>query len=245
VRKLFAHPVCALIRTFTWAILILMSIHSTALALPLPIGQLNDYANVLDRHGREQLDALIESAKASYGIEVTILASWENPYENIDQYTYAVLDAWGLAHANTILVVFLKGENGWQARLASGESETRAHPRLTADLAAGIADLVLHDRIQEAMVALFQTLDDELSSTHSTSKAPGDGRVLPVLLLIAGAAAAALFIGRRICPRCGRILHTRIGRGFGSYDSKEVVYYCRHCNYSRSTHRRGSGGRGS
>ncbi len=245
MRKLLAHPVCALIRALVWTILVSSLVHSTVFALPLPIGQLNDYGNVLDRHGRDQLNALIDAARADYGIEVTILASWENPYDNIDQYTYSVLEAWGLAHGSTILAVFLKAENGWQAKVVSGERVARAHPDLSAVLAAGIADLVAHDRIQEAMVTLFQILDTELAPTRSTNKKSSNGRLLAVLFLVGGAAAAAFFISRRICPRCGRILRTRIGHGFGSYASREVVYYCRHCNYSRSTRRRGSGGRGN
>ncbi len=217
-------------------------------ALPLPIGALNDYGNVLDRHGRERINALISAAKARYGIDITILASWDNPYDTIDQYAYAVLDEWGLTSGNTILAVFLRGGKDWQVKVLGGDQVARTHPGLPAQLEEGISDLVVHRRIEEAMVALFSVLDEKihaLPAQGATTKNDSN-RVLLVVVTVLGVSLAAFLVSRRICPRCGRILHRRVRPSFRSYGGEDVVYYCRHCGYIRTvTRKRGPRGRGS
>lgn len=230
-----------------WALIATLLFSATAFSLPLPIGALSDYGNVLDRHGRERVNALISSAKARYGIDFEILASWNNPYDNIDEYAYAILDDWGLAHGNTILAVFLKEGRDWGVKVLGGEQLARSHPGLAAQLEAGVSDLVSHRRIQEAMVALFTVLDGKINApaAQGTESSRGASRTLLIVLLIVGVGLAALFISRRVCPRCGHILHRRIRPSFRSYGSEDVVYYCRHCGYTRTvTRKRGPRGRG-
>jgi len=217
-------------------------------ALPLPIGALNDYGNVLDRHGRERINALISAAKARYGIDITILASWDNPYDTIDGYAYAILDEWGLAKGNTILAVFLKGGKDWQVKVLGGDEVARSHPGLPAQLEEGISDLVVHRRIEEAMVALFSVLDGKIHAppTQGATTKNDSNRVLLVALTVLGVGLAAFLVSRRICPRCGHILHRRVRPSFRSYGGEDVVYYCRHCGYTRTvTRKRGPRGRGS
>ena len=214
----------------------------------MPIGALNDYGNVLDRHGRERMNALISAAKARYGIDITILASWDNPYDTIDQYACAVLDEWGLTSGNTILAVFLRGGKDWQVKVLGGDQVARSHPGLPAQLEEGISDLVVHRRIEEAMVALFSVLDGKihaLPAQGATTKNDSN-RVILVVVTVLGVGLAAFLVSRRICPRCGRILHRRVRPSFRSYGGQDVVYYCRHCGYIRTvTRKRGPRGRGS
>lgn len=248
MRKLFAHPLCSLTGTLICVSIALVLFSDIASALPLPIGALNDYGNVLDRHGRERINALISAARARYGIDVTILASWENPYDTIDQYTYAILEGWNLARGNTLLAVFLKVGNSWKVKVVGGEEMTREHPGLAAQLEAGISDLVAHRRIEEAMVALFSVLDAQRQSAQTQSAASGtrSNRTIWIVLLIVGVIVAAVFVSRRVCPRCGHFLHRRVRPSFRSYAGEDVVYYCRHCGYTRTvTRKRGPRGRGS
>ena len=248
MRKLLAHHLCSVKCFLLWAGLLIALFSIGADALPLPIGALNDYGNVLDRHGRERINALISDARARYGIDITILASWDNPYDTIDQYSYAILDKWGLASGNTILAVFLKKGRNWDVRVLGGGQVARSHPGLPAQLEAGIRDLVLHRRIQEAMVALFSVLDSKIDAlpTRETGTKSGSDRTILIIAMIAGVGLAAFVISRRICPRCGRVLHRRVRPSFRSHGGEDVVYYCRHCGYTRTvTRKRGPRGRGS
>lgn len=240
MRDLLAHP----LRPLTIAILFfaLSGIAAHPAYLPLPRGRLSDYGNVLDRHGREQISALIEEAEGRLGIEVTILASWEDPFGDIDRYSHALLDAWNLARGRTLFVVFLRERRDWQVRVLSGARTATTHPGLARAVEDGISELVAHRRIEEAMVELF-----DLLVRHSTPQgvpppsAPGTGagRVLTILLFVATLVLIALFIDQRICPRCGRILRPRERRMFTSYQGRNVIYYCRRCGYSRAKKKRG------
>lgn len=226
---------------------LLFALTGVAASLPHPIGPLCDYGNVLDRHGRERINALIEEAKSRSAIEVTILASWENPYEDIDRYSYALLDAWDLSRGKTLFAVFLKEGRNWQVRVLPGDQTAVAYPGLAASIEAGITDLVEHRRIEEAMVKFFSLLSVWISPMGDGAAPVVDRRgtvLLSGLLVLVVLIVAAIFISRRVCPRCGHLLRVRETRAFGPYGARDVVYYCRRCGYSRAKDRRGSGGRG-
>lgn len=205
--------------------------------LPLPIGQLSDYGSVLDRYGRERISSLIEGAQDRFGIEVYILASWENPYRDIDHYAVALLDTWNLGAGKTLLAVFLKEGRDWEVNVLTGAKTSAAYPQLARRVEEGINNLVEHRRVEEAMVELFSVLERQISpespAPRFVREARG-GRSLSVLLLVGSLALLALFIQRRVCPRCGRILRVRASRVFGPYGGENVIYYCRKCGYSRT-----------
>lgn len=244
MRKLFAHPLHAL--TASLNVLLVISLFTVGVqfytfALPLPLGQLSDYGNVLDRYGRERINGLIDGAYQRHRIEVYILVSWENPYDDTGSYARALLDAWRLASRKAFLAVFLKMESQWSVQVVAGSGLTSEHPLLAERLEADIANLVQHGRIEEAMVALFDSLEQELIKDSTPSEALRDGtttRLVLVLLLIAATVILGLFIHRRVCPRCGRILRTRAAGMLSPYDRHIVVYYCRRCGYSRSREER-------
>ncbi len=217
---------------------VVISIGAKSYCLPRPIGQLSDYGNVLDRHGRERITSLIDQTRERFGIDVYIHASWEDPYGDPNRYAVALLDAWNLAKGKTLLAVFLKTGKDWDVAILLGELTTVAYPELAYKVKAGIAQLVEYRRIEEAMVALFEVLQRQLSpgtqAGQSVSNRRGS-RVLSVLLLLGALGLVALFIHRRICPRCGRILRVRKRRAFDPYQKKgDVIYYCQRCNYSRA-----------
>ena len=250
MRKLFPHPLHALIASlnvgFIIGLLIIAGLPFSSFALPLPIGRLSDYGNVLDRHGRERINERIEQAYRRYRIDVYILVSWENPYDSIHSYAHALLDAWRLADRKALLAVFLKVEDQWSAQVVAGSGLARERPSLAERLVADIADPVRHGRIEEAMVTLFDSLEQHFAGDTTPSETRNGGiqsRLVPVLLLVAGAVLLGFFIHRRICPRCGRILRTRAGGVPGRHGRHGVVYYCRRCGYSRSREERAKGPR--
>lgn len=214
-------------------------------ALPLPIGRLSDYGNVLDRHGRARINSLIEATERASAIEVHILASWQT-YDDVDRYAYALLDYWGLAQGRTVLGIFLKQAGRWRVAVAVGKETTEEYPGLAGTIKDGISDLVSHRRIEEAMVEIFSVIEQQIGAVdpHDGQAAgAGNGRFYAVILLVGALILVVFFIRRRICPRCGRILRVRRSRSFGSYGTVNVIYYCRRCGYSRIKKRRGLGGR--
>ena len=215
-----------------------------AATVPLPIGPLSDYGNVLNRHGRDRVLSLIHEAQARHGISVSILASWEDPNQDLALYAHAVLESWGLASARTLLAVFLRQNDAWHVKLLAGAQTAAAYPGLAQGIEAGLRDLVAHERIEEAMVQLFALLDAWLAPRQTAAQPSGHvGRTVLIIAFIAAVGVAAIFIHRRICPRCGRILRIREERGFGLYGRRDTVYYCPRCGFTR-TRRRGPGGRG-
>ena len=246
MRKLFAHPLHALTTSLDILLVIILftaGVQFATFALPLPLGQLSDYGNVLDRYGRERINGLIDEVHQRYRIEVYILASWENPYDDIGSYARALLDAWGLASKKALLAVFLKMEGQWSVQIVTGSGLARERPLLAERLNADIASLVHHDRVEEAMVALFDTLEQELinnSPSPETRRDRPTTGLMPVLLLIAGTVTLGIFIHRRVCPRCGQILRTRTTGMSGPYGRRIVIYYCRRCGYYREERARES-----
>jgi len=229
MRTLFAHPLRRLIPGF---FLVLFVSVSAASPLPQPIGFLSDYGAVLDRHGRERVDGRIAGVRERYSVDVYILVSWENPLPDIDSYTDAVSEYWGLSRGRTLLAVFLRTSGSWDVRIRASDALRAGYGSLEERLENGIEDLVYHRRIEEAMLALFDALERLLSPTEKReSPAPSRSHPLTlVALLLAGAAGIGFLIHRRICPRCGRILRVT---AFLDHGGKRRVYYCRHCGFRR------------
>lgn len=241
MRELFAHPLRPL-RAILSLLIVVLFVEAVAFPLPRPIGNLSDYGNVLDRHGRDALNSLIADAKARYGIDVYILASWDDPFHDLDRYAVAILDAWGIAAGNTLLAVFVKTGRDWDARVLAGTALAAAHPGLARYVQDGISDLVAHRRIREAMEAIFPALARGLGGTGGAPQknGGGTGRVLLVILVLALLGGAAFIAHRRICPRCGHILRVQRTR---SLYGEDVVYYCPHCHYTRTKRERARGPR--
>lgn len=236
------HPLTRLLRFLTLLVVLIAEVSLHTYGLPPPIGRLSDYGNVLDRYGRERINALIDQAYQRFGIEIYILASWESPGGDINHFAYALLDAWDLIHGQTLLVVFLKTENSWDVRVLAGEKTAASYPQLATHLEEGVRNLVTNRRIEEAMVELFDVLGKYLlTGTRAVAKGNngGDNRLLYVFLFLAFLALTAVFIHRRICPRCGRVLRVQRTRSLTTDRQESVIYYCVRCGYSRT--KRGEG----
>ncbi len=241
MRKLLAHPVHPL-NTGVLFLLVVLIYSTVAFPLPRPIGQLSDYGNVLDRHGRDKINSLIQTAKARYGIDVYILASWEDPFNDLDRYAVEVLNYWGIASGRTLLAVFMRTGRDWEVRVLCGTALAASHRGLAGYVRESISDLVAHRRIREAMEAIFPAIDRNLAGVvqGATSSQGNAGRIVLVIFVVFLLAGAALFAHSRICPRCGHVLRVRRTRGLYGED---VVYYCPHCHYTRTKRERARGPR--
>jgi uncharacterized membrane protein YgcG len=226
MRALLAHPLLRL-TTVVW--LLAATSAAAAVQVPLPIGRLSDYGNVLDRHGRERLEARINDASTRLGIDVYLLASWENPYPSTRDFATAVFHTWGLDERRTLLTVFVRAGGRWSIEIVASRELRLAHPTIETDLAASLTDLVDHARIEEAMVTLFDRLDRSLLGAAVAPQTDAERPTLSPGLIVG--LVVSLFVGlsllahRFMCPRCGRLLRRdRLSNR---------IYFCRHCHYRR------------
>jgi len=236
VRTLLTRPLYALTGLlFASSIALLLGSLIAYAALPRSIGSVSDYGAVLDRHGRDRLNAQIDALDADFGVNVLLLATWENPLPSIDAFADALLASWGLeAQGPTLLAVFLKTEDAWTHALVA----THSFPLQASlpDLSAGLQDLVDHGRIEEAMVHLLERVRDALggiASAASTETAAPTARTWLIPVVLASIAATIWIIHHRVCPRCGRILRLQRGSWFGGAASTDAVYFCRSCGFRR------------
>ncbi len=235
-----------LTRTLPLLGLILAALSTSSVAqsgLPRPIGQLSDYGAVLDRSGREKINARIARTEKTLGVKVYILASWESPQPDVESFAGAVFSAWGLGSSRSLLAVFLRTGGEWSASVVASAAVRTQYGALADSLERRMADLMLHKRVEEAMLALFDGLDEikrpakEPRAKATTQRKAGSASsrglspVVSILLVIAGAAALVLLIHRRVCPRCGFFLRAARPRGFSRTRSK--VYSCSRCGFRR------------
>jgi predicted RNA-binding Zn-ribbon protein involved in translation (DUF1610 family) len=231
VRTLLAHLVYALV-------LLSLAVALPAAAvdrLPLPIGSLSDYGAVLDRHGRDQVNSLIDQTVSRTGIEVNILATWENPLPDARSLAQALLTAWNLSSRNALLAVYVRTDADWTMSIVATDRLRQNHGDIDRELEAATSDLVAHDRIKEAMLALFDDLlsGAPRSETTDASKSAGFPISLSVALVVLAAIAGAFWIHRYICPRCGSILRRSEGPATPLNRRSRRVYSCRRCGFRR------------
>jgi len=236
VRTLLAHPVRAVAAALL--LVVLSAPHGAAVTVPSPIGKLSDYGSVFDRHGKDEVNAAIADIATLLKIDVYILVSWENPLPTVDQLAEAVFSAWGLSSRRAILAVFLRTGQDWTVSAVASASARTELGAIGPRLEQRMADLVAHDRIEEAVRAMF----DELRSLPAAQKASAalaaqrrssGQRGLPAALLVAVPVVLVVILAGlirwRVCPRCARILRAERSR----FGSGKRVYSCRRCGYRR------------
>lgn len=202
--------------------------------LPLQVGPINDYGQTLEADDRAKLSAIIASLESA-GIHLVYLATWRDPFGDPARYAAEVFQAWKLSD-KYLLLVFVRGEDRrWRVAIRPGAAlllpqkieELRGRAELEANRARpGYAAL----RFASSLLSLLR----EGETNGAGKRFPWPyvlGAGLFVLLL--------LFLGRRICPRCGFPLR-RVRSLSG------IILVCPRCRYTRTSLRRGRrpGGRG-
>ncbi len=205
--------------------------------LPRPIGYLSDYGAVFDRHGRETVGAMIDEVRTRMGLEVYVLVTWENPLPDAAALARAVQSSWGLSSKLTLLAVFLKANGDWTSSVVAGAAAVQRWGAIDVRSMRRIADLVDHNRIEEAVASLLEGLLDSAPAADDAARSSGEPRGLApgvsVALVVVGTIMAALFVHRRICPRCGGILHRETRSPHRAHSRS--VYFCRRCGFRRET----------
>ena len=241
MRALFTHPLHR-VALVSLAFSVLLVAPTLSQTVPRSIGPLSDYGNVFDRHGRDEALARIDRIRDATGISAYVLASWENPFTGIDPFVSAVFNAWGLDRGRTILLVLVKDDRDWEARVLASDATIAVAGPLEGDLQAAIADLVDHRRIAEAITAFFDRLDERLglAAGPATASEPSGVSLLSmppavsVPLVLIGLALLAWGVHRRVCPRCGRLLRVAARRDpMASGPGAHRVYFCRRCGFRR------------
>jgi len=213
-------------------------------ALPESIGAISDYGNVLNHSGRLELAQRAEAVGSSLGMDVYILSTWESPTPRVEDLALGIMEAWGIAGDSSLLVVFLRDDLGdWTASVQVGSELQRYSPNLRQGVSAAIETLVSNDRIQEAMIAVFDVVDGGYGAETDAPIRAGSSRVLRLVTVCLALAAAAWVAWRRVCPRCGRFLRKDVSRdplrhgrtGWGARSS--TIYLCPKCGYQRSGER--------
>ena len=157
------------------------------------------------------------------------LASWRDPFGNPERYASEVFQAWKLSDQN-LLLVFLRGEDRkWRVAIYSGRALSL--PQGVEELRNRAEQEANRARPGYAAVHFVSSL---LSLIREGEARPKTTRAFPwqYVLFASLFVLFAVFVGLRICPRCGRPLR-RVRSVTG------IIWVCPRCRYTRTSLRRG------
>ena len=125
---------------------LLLPLQASALNVPKLQGYVNDYANMISRSTRAQLEEELKSYEQSDSTQLVILTLSSLEGETVEDYSIKVVEAWKLGQArkdNGIL--FLVSKDDRQMRIEVGRG---LEGRLTDLVAGRIIDLVVKPRFK-------------------------------------------------------------------------------------------------
>ncbi|MCX8103096.1 MAG: TPM domain-containing protein [Candidatus Bipolaricaulota bacterium] len=208
------------------------------IVLPRQMGAINDYAAVLGG-ARADLEAQIETIQQNFNVQLVILATIYDPFDDAALYAQRIWESWKLGK-RTALLVFVKEQTKktWDFELRLGE-EIRAlfRPEHLERLERGLQHHLERQRIKTALEESVKALQAMLEGSYGQPppSAPAGFQLSWVLILVGGliglgsiALGVRAFFKNR-CPRCGaRLRHYRsMGRRSALYRS------CPYCGYAR------------
>ncbi len=128
------------------SVIFLLPFQARALSIPRLQGYVNDYANMISRATRDQLEEELKSYDQSDSTQLVILTVPSLEGEPVEDYSIKVVEAWKLGRArkdNGIL--FLVSKNDRKMRIEVGRG---LEGRLTDLMAGRIIDLVVKPRFK-------------------------------------------------------------------------------------------------
>jgi uncharacterized membrane protein YgcG len=209
------------------------------IVLPRPMGAINDYAAVLGG-ARQSLEEELQTIKENFHVQIVILATIYDPYDDPPRYAQEIWGFWKLGK-DTVLLVFVKEQtkNQWAFALRLGDEVRERFS--SADLErmqSGLSYLLERRRVKTAIEESVKALRAMLEGSYGQLP-PRDavGQLLVWLWVVVGLAGLggvalgvrALLQGR--CPRCGarmRVYHTYSRQG-----ARIAYRSCPRCGYSR------------
>jgi uncharacterized membrane protein YgcG len=209
------------------------------IVLPRPMGAINDYAAVLGG-ARQSLEEELQTIKENFHVQIVILATIYDPYDDPPRYAQEIWGFWKLGK-DTVLLVFVKEQtkNQWAFALRLGDEVRERFS--SADLErmqSGLSYLLERRRVKTAIEESVKALRAMLEGSYGQPPPSVSGvRLLVWLWVVVGLAGLggvalgvrALLQGR--CPRCGarmRVYHTYSRQG-----ARIAYRSCPRCGYSR------------
>jgi uncharacterized membrane protein YgcG len=209
------------------------------IVLPRPMGAINDYAAVLGG-ARQSLEEELQTIKENFHVQIVILATIYDPYDDPPRYAQEIWGFWKLGK-DTMLLVFVKEQtkNQWAFALRLGDEVRERFS--SADLErmqSGLSYLLERRRVKTAIEESVKALRAMLEGSYGQPPpSVSGGRLLVWLWVVVGLAGLggvalgvrALLQGR--CPRCGarmRVYHTYSRQG-----ARIAYRSCPRCGYSR------------
>jgi uncharacterized membrane protein YgcG len=209
------------------------------IVLPRPMGAINDYAAVLGG-ARQSLEEELQTIKENFHVQIVILATIYDPYDDPPRYAQEIWGFWKLGK-DTVLLVFVKEQtkNQWAFALRLGDEVRERFS--SADLErmqSGLSYLLERRRVKTAIEESVKALRAMLEGSYGQPPpSVSGGRLLVWLWVVVGLAGLggvalgvrALLQGR--CLRCGarmRVYHTYSRQG-----ARIAYRSCPRCGYSR------------
>jgi uncharacterized membrane protein YgcG len=209
------------------------------IVLPRPMGAINDYAAVLGG-ARQSLEEELQTIKENFHVQIVILATIYDPYDDPPRYAQEIWGFWKLGK-DTVLLVFVKEQtkNQWAFALRLGDEVRERFS--SADLErmqSGLSYLLERRRVKTAIEESVKALRAMLEGSYGQPPpSVSGGQLLVWLWVVVGLAGLggvalgvrALLQGR--CPRCGarmRVYHTYSRQG-----ARIAYRSCPRCGYSR------------
>jgi uncharacterized membrane protein YgcG len=209
------------------------------IVLPRQMGAINDYAAVLGG-ARQSLEEELQTIKENFHVQIVILATIYDPYDDPPRYAQEIWGFWKLGK-DTMLLVFVKEQtkNQWAFALRLGDEVRERFS--SADLErmqSGLSYLLERRRVKTAIEESVKALRAMLEGSYGQPPpSVSGGRLLVWLWVVVGLAGLggvalgvrALLQGR--CPRCGarmRVYHTYSRQG-----ARIAYRSCPRCGYSR------------
>lgn len=208
------------------------------IVLPRQMGAINDYAAVLGS-ARADLEAQIETIRENFNVQIVVLASIYDPFDDPAVYAQRIWEFWKLGK-RTVFLVFVKEQtkDAWAFELRLGEEVRELfQPEQLGRLREGLQYHIERKRIktalEESVAAVHAMLDG--SYGQPPPHAPAGVQLLWVFILLGGLIGlGGIGLGvraffRNRCPRCGARL-----RSYRSTGHRSARYRsCPYCGYSR------------
>ncbi len=204
--------------------------------LPRQMGAINDYAAVLGS-ARADLEAQLETIRENFNVQIVVLASIYDPFDDPAIYAQRIWEFWKLGR-RTVLVVFVKEQtkNAWAFEFRAGDEVRELfQPEQLSRLRDGLKYHLERKRIKTALEESVRALHAMLDGSYGQpiSSATGGFGLVWVLILLGGlvglsgiALGVRAFVRNR-CPRCGTRLRSYRGYRSAPYRS------CPFCGYSQ------------
>lgn len=208
------------------------------IVLPRQMGTVNDYAAVLGS-ARADLEAQIETIRENFNVQIVVLASIYDPFDDPALYAQRIWESWKLGK-RTVLLAYVKEQtkNAWVFEVRLGEEVRELfRPEHLERLDQGLQHHLERKRIKTAIEESVKAIQAMLEGSYGQPppRVPTGFQFSWVLVFVGGLIGlGGIALGvwaffRNRCPRCGARLRSYRSTGHRSAQYRS----CPYCGYSR------------